>query len=84
MIRITPGHLTRQQMLFLLQELDRAMGKLAGARFATLTIVGGAAIAARWDKQRMSADVDSVDRFMPELKVAISKVAQKHKGLPDI
>ena len=71
--------LGRRQLLDLFGELDEL---LAGDAMHELLVVGGAALALRWE-DRLSADVDVVDVPIPgELQTAIRAVADRHSLPP--
>ena len=70
-----PPNLGRRQLLDLFGELDQL---LTGDVTHELLVVGGAALAMRWE-DRLSADVDVVDvPIPPELREAIQAVAARH------
>lgn len=70
-----PPNLGRRQLLDLFGEVDQL---LTGAVTHELLVVGGAALAMRWE-DRLSADVDVVDvPIPPELQEAIRTVAARH------
>ena len=71
-------HLGHRQLLDLFGELDEL---LSGDIVHELLVVGGAALALRWE-DRLSDDVDVVDVPIPEeLHSAITTLADRH-GLP--
>ena len=81
-MRITPEHLTSDQMLFLLKELDRELVLMSIGNTESV-LVGGAAMAVRW-ADRGSVNIDSISTLSTDLKTAITSVARRHPVLsPD-
>ncbi|PLA37950.1 hypothetical protein CYJ46_05325 [Corynebacterium coyleae] len=71
--------LTRDELLHALAELEKQLGN-QGAK-ATLRVIGGAAIALRYDATRATADIDSVFGNYRQVRNAVEETAVK-LGLP--
>lgn len=71
--------LTRDELLHALAELEKQLGN-QGTN-ATLRVIGGAAIALRYDATRATADIDSVFENYRQVRNAVEETAVK-LGLP--
>lgn len=67
--------LTKAELLNALSVLDAELAALG--LHATLRVVGGAAIALKYDESRSTADVDSVFGNYRQVRTAIEKTAEK-------
>lgn len=73
---MTPGALSRDDLLSLLSELAAELDR-RGAR-ATLFVVGGAAMSLAFDARRSTNDVDGAFEPSPQVRKAAAEVARRH------